>query len=113
MRKLFLAGVAGLALVAAVPVFAAGTAGTAASPSPRVDGVWMKMDCRGLAKEFDKTESYDRMNPKLGAAESLRGEGARLCHAGRYIDGIATLRMALHDLGVHPFSKPDPLEDIG
>lgn len=111
MKKLILAGATGLALIAAVPAFAAVTPGVPAQS--KADQAWMRMDCHGLASEFDKAEPYARMNTKLESAESLRGEGARLCHSGRFIDGIATLRMALHDLGVHPFSKPGPLEDIG
>jgi hypothetical protein len=106
MRKLIVAGLTGLALTAAVPAFAATSSGVIAR-----DYAPMKNDCQGLQKEFDRAEPLARMKSSLPNAEYLRGEGGRLCRAGQYPDGIATMRSALNLLGIQPHTTTGPLED--
>lgn len=107
MKTLMLAAIADLALTTAVPVLAADQP---AKPAV-ADHSLYQSTCRGLENEFDKAEPYGRMEPKLPAAEYLRGLGGTLCQEGRYADGIATLRNALAAIHIHPLTETDPLED--
>lgn len=107
MKTLLLVAMTSFALATAFPVLAAGGP---AQPTASDHSLY-RLTCRGLEKEFDQAEPYGRMEPRLPAAEYLRGLGGTLCQEGRYADGIATLHHALAAVHIHPLSQTGPLED--
>ena len=107
MRKIFLAGLTGIALAAAAPAYAASGGSTATDQEFNQ----LRMDCFGLQDEFDQAQPYARMNGALPVAEYLRGVGGRYCRAGSYSDGISTLHSALSLLHINPLTETGPIED--
>jgi hypothetical protein len=60
--------------------------------------------CSALQKQFDQQIVKHGSAAKAGAAKELRAEGAKLCTAGKAIDGVKKLEAALNDIGVKPQS---------
>lgn len=115
MKKLILAGVAGLALAAASPALASRVVGPVISndlsgpifPSNST----MVQACNSLESDFDQLAPSAKHVPNMPGAKMLRRDGAKMCRAGQYSAGIMTLHSALQTLGVAPMNDTDPLQD--
>lgn len=114
MKKLILAGVAGIALAIASPAFADYSVGpvfpNSASGPVFAGNVKMNKDCRNLESEFDQTAALrSQSDLNLSGAGILRRDGASMCRKGRYAAGLMTLHAALRSLGVGPMHDAGPL----
>ncbi len=88
-----------VALIALLAAGFAAAAGPVAHPAPPAATA---ADGQNLLKQFDVAYPAHRDAARAESARRNRDQGASDCRAGRYADGVHSLRRALHDIGVKP-----------
>jgi hypothetical protein len=65
-------------------------------------GTHTAAECADLVKQYDVAAPAHHGAPHADDAARERAAGDQACQAGRYADGVESLRKALHHIGVSP-----------
>ncbi len=65
-------------------------------------------ECADLVKQYDVAAPAHHGAPHADDAARERAAGDQACQAGRYAEGVESLRRALHHIGVSPVRLSPP-----